>query len=164
MPSTPKPVERLFPFVLRARLLLVGREVLRRSRSRLHFILITTDLTDNSRAEILNDFSDYPVVQHFTSDDLERFFKVRGAKVIGFQKSGLAQSVYAEMKAFRINKPGGQETPPAPAKAVKPPPPAKPASPPPPPPQPVKPDTESSAAPAAARRPLRLLRRGRFRR
>jgi hypothetical protein len=45
------------------------------------------------------------VVQHYTSADLEKHFAVKGAKVIGFQKSGLAQSIYAELKAFRINKP-----------------------------------------------------------
>jgi hypothetical protein len=156
-------VERLFPFVLRARLLLVGRAVLRRSRSRLQFILVTTDLTDTSRAEILQDFADYPVVQHFTSEDLERFFKVRGAKVIGFRKSGLARSVYAELKPFRINKPGSQEKPATPAQAVRAAPPTTPAAPPMPlPSRPVRPDTGSSTAPAAARRPLRLLRRGRF--
>ena len=44
-----KPVERLFPFVLRARILLVGRETLLRSKSKLHFVLIPT--TCLSRAE-----------------------------------------------------------------------------------------------------------------
>ena len=33
-----KPVERLFPFVLRSRILLVGREALRRNKRRLHFV------------------------------------------------------------------------------------------------------------------------------
>jgi hypothetical protein len=45
-----KPVERLFPFVLRSRGLLVGRETLLRSKSRLHFVLITSDLSEQSRA------------------------------------------------------------------------------------------------------------------
>jgi hypothetical protein len=47
--SSAKPVERLFPFALRARILIVGREALLRSKSRLHFILITHDLSENSR-------------------------------------------------------------------------------------------------------------------
>ena len=100
-----KPVERLFPFVMRSRALLVGRDTLRRSKSRLHFVLITLDISEQSRAEVLSDFAHYPVVQLYTSAELEQYFGVKGAKVIGFQKSGLAQSVYAELKQHRLNKP-----------------------------------------------------------
>jgi len=103
--APPKPVERLFPFVLRARGLIVGRETLRRSKSKLHFVLITRDLAEGSRAEILTDFAHYPVVQHYVAEDLEKFFGIKGAKVIGFAKSGLAQSIYAELKEHRINRP-----------------------------------------------------------
>ena len=101
----PKPVERLFPFVLRSRNLLVGRDTLERSKSKLHFVLITTDLSENSRAEILSAFAHYPVVQHYRAEDLEKHFGLKGAKVVGFAKSGLAQSLYAELKQHRINKP-----------------------------------------------------------
>jgi hypothetical protein len=107
-----KPVERLFPFVLRSRNLLVGRETLLRSRSSLHFVLITDDLSENSRAQVLSDFAPYPVVQRYTSADLERFFGLKGTKVIGFSKSGLAQSIYAELKEHRLNKPP-KATPPS---------------------------------------------------
>jgi hypothetical protein len=100
-----KPVERLFPFVMRSRNLLVGRDTLRRSKSRLHFVLITSDLSEQSRAEVLSDFAHYPVVQHYTSEELEQFFGLNGTKVIGFAKSGLAQSIYAELKQHRLNKP-----------------------------------------------------------
>src|SRR3954470_600780 len=102
-PST-KPVERLFPFVLRSRILMIGRDTLFRSRSKLHFVLITTDLSENSRTEILSDFAHYPIVQQYTTEDLEKHFGLRGAKVIGFGKSGLAQSIYSELKQYRINK------------------------------------------------------------
>ena len=98
-------VERLFPFVLRSRILLIGRDTLGRSKSKLHFVLMTTDISETSRAEILSDFAHYPVVQHYTAADLETFFGIRGAKVVGFQKSGLAQSLYAELKEHRINQP-----------------------------------------------------------
>ena len=84
---------------------MVGREVLERSKSKLHFVLITTDLSENSRAEILRTFAHYPVVQCYTTEELEEFFGVTGTKVVGFQKSGLAQSIYAELKQFRINQP-----------------------------------------------------------
>ena len=103
--ASAKPVERLFPFVLRSRNLLVGRETLLRSKSKLHFVLITTDISDGSRAEVLSDFAHYPVVQHYQSEDLNTHFGLKGTKVIGFTKSGLAQSLYAELKQHRINKP-----------------------------------------------------------
>ena len=103
--TSTKSVERLFPFVLKSRALLVGRDTLRRSKSKLHFVLITTDISEGSRAEILSDFSHYPVVQKYTSAELAAFFGVKGAKVVGFAKSGLAQSIYAEMKEQRINRP-----------------------------------------------------------
>jgi hypothetical protein len=99
-----KPIERLFPFVLRSRILLVGRETLARSKRKLHFVLVTTDVSDTVRDAVLSEFSHYPVVQRFTAAEVERFFGAKGAKVIGFQKSGLAQSLYAEMKESRLNK------------------------------------------------------------
>jgi len=98
-------VERLFPFVLRAKILLVGREKLRHNKGQLHFVLVTEDIAENVRAEILQDFKHYPVVQHFMPADLETFFKIKGARTIGFAKSGLAQSLYAELKEYRINQP-----------------------------------------------------------
>jgi hypothetical protein len=104
--SPARPVERLFSFVLRSRILIVGRDTLARSKSRLHFVLITHDLSETSRAEILSDFAHYPVVQHYTAEELEKFFGIKGAKVIGFKKSDLAQSLYAELKKHRINGPG----------------------------------------------------------
>lgn len=106
-----KPVERLFPFVLKARALIVGRDTLARSKSNLHFILITTDISENSRAQILKDYAHYPVVQHFTEADVEKHFALKGTKVLGFAKSGLAQSIYAELKHHRINKPANAAAP-----------------------------------------------------
>jgi hypothetical protein len=101
----PAGVERLFPFVLRARALIVGREPLLRGKRQLHFVLITTDLSENSRREILREFAHYPIVQAYSSGELETFFGLRNTKVIGFKKSGLAQSIYRELKGARINTP-----------------------------------------------------------
>jgi hypothetical protein len=111
-PGTTKPVERLFPFVLRSRNLIVGRDALARSKSRLHFVLITSDISENSREHILREFSHYPVVQRYTSKELETHFAIKGSKVVGFQKSGLAQSLYAELKQHRLNKPAERKTAP----------------------------------------------------
>jgi hypothetical protein len=100
-----RPVERLFPFVLRARILLIGRDTLRRNKGKLHFVLITEDISETVRGDILADFKHYPVVQHYGPADLEKLFGIKGAKTIGFTKSGLAQSIYAELKQHRINQP-----------------------------------------------------------
>lgn len=108
-PDRARAVERLFPFVLRARILLVGRETLLRSKSKLHFVLITDDLSEQSRKEILSEFAHYPIVQRYTSTELKQFFGLEGTKVIAFAKSGLAQSIYAELKEHRINKPLSRE-------------------------------------------------------
>jgi hypothetical protein len=97
--SPPPPVERLFPLARRMGLLLVGRETIRRSKSKLHFVLVTRDISDNSRQEMLNTF------RHYTAADIEEHFALKGTKVIGFKKSALAQSIYAELKPHRINKP-----------------------------------------------------------
>jgi secreted protein with Ig-like and vWFA domain len=83
----------------------VGRDTLARSKGRLHFVLITTDISENSREQILKDFVHYPVVQHYAEADLEKHFNLKSTKVIGFAKSGLAQSIYAELKEHRINRP-----------------------------------------------------------
>lgn len=104
-PVPTKNVGRLFPFVLKSRGLLVGREALRANRNKLHFVLITSDIAEASRDEVLKDFQHYPVVQYFTAADLEIFFNLKGAKAVGFTKSGLAQSIYAELKSHRINRP-----------------------------------------------------------
>lgn len=89
--------------MLRSRILLVGRETLQRSKGKLHFVLITNDLSENSRREILSEFAHYPVVQHYSSGDLHTHFGVTNAKVVGFAKSNLAQSIYSELKQYRLS-------------------------------------------------------------
>ncbi len=48
-----KSVERLFPFALKARIFIPGRERLSRSKSRIQFILVTEDISQGSYEEIL---------------------------------------------------------------------------------------------------------------
>jgi hypothetical protein len=107
-----RPVERLFPFVLRAGILMIGRDTLGRNKGKLHFVLVTEDISEAVRDEILVDFKHYPVVQHYGPADLEKHFGIKGAKTIGFTKSGLAQSIYAELKEYRINQPVTPTKPP----------------------------------------------------
>ena len=112
-PTPTGPVERLFPFVLRAGILMIGRDTLSRNKGKLHFVLITEDISEAVRAEILADFKHYPVVQHYGPADLEKFFGVKGAKTLGFKKSSLAQSIYAELRQYRLNPPAPSTKPPA---------------------------------------------------
>jgi hypothetical protein len=97
--------ERLFPFALRSRIVMVGREALARNKSRLQFVLVSRDLSETSQSEILSSFRHYPIVQLYTSPEIERLFGTKGTKVIGFAKSALAQSLYAELRMHRINRP-----------------------------------------------------------
>src|SRR5471030_2249746 len=99
------PVESLLALAVESKLLLIGREALRRNKSHLHFVLIATDIIANHREEVLADFKHYPVVQQFTAADFERLFKIKGAKTVGFAKSDLAKSIYVELKPHRINAP-----------------------------------------------------------
>ena len=113
-----KSVERLFPFVLKTRGLVIGREALRANKGKLHFVLIATDIAETGREEVLKDFIHYPVVQHFTAAELQAFFHFKDAKAVGFLKSGLAQSIYAELKASRINRPFVPPKPPVPPRVA----------------------------------------------
>ncbi len=109
--------ETLFRFALRSRILVVGRDNLAREKSRLQFILITKDLSENSLENIKWDFRHYAVVRNYTTEDLEELFGLKSTKVVGFRKSDLARSLYAALKAFRINQPSIPENTSAPKKA-----------------------------------------------
>ena len=98
-------IEQLFELAVSSKLLLIGREALRRNKSHLHFVLIATDIIANHRDEVLADFKHCPVVQHYAAADFERLFKIKGAKAVGFAKSDLAKAIYAELKPHRINEP-----------------------------------------------------------
>ena len=96
-------VERLFPFVLRSRSFIVGRQRIERSKSDLQWLLITEDISENSENEILNDFKHYPIVKYFRSTDLEHLLELNGTKFVAFKKGDLAKSIYQELKDHRIN-------------------------------------------------------------
>lgn len=101
-------LSKLLPFVLRAKLLVVGRERLRRSRNRLQFIWITTDLSENSYREILRDFAGRPVVQAARSSELEEWFGLHNAKVVGLSKSSLAREVLRLLGPWVVRPPGAE--------------------------------------------------------
>ena len=102
MSSAPagKPVERLFPFAVRARVVVAGREALRSRRKKLQLLIITSDLSENSRQSIAKDFPTVKVVEALSTDEIERHFGFRGAKVIGFLRSPIAVSILREYNAI----------------------------------------------------------------
>jgi hypothetical protein len=93
----------LLGFILRAKILIVGRQRLNKSKSDLQFIWITEDLSENSEKEILNEFKHYPVVKYKSTEDFESYFNLNGTKIIGFKKSDLSSSVYKTVKNWRVN-------------------------------------------------------------
>jgi hypothetical protein len=90
--------ERLFPFAVKARILIAGRENLARQKKKLAFVLITTDISENSRDEIHEMFGPCPIIQKYLSAEIEQHFGFRNCKVLGFRKSPLALSIYREIR------------------------------------------------------------------
>lgn len=100
--DSPGNFETLMAFCKRARNFLLGRETILRRRHQLHFILMTRDISENSRKEILYKFRPYPIVHFGVSEEICRLLGIHNAKVIGFTKGGLSQSLYRCLKSYRI--------------------------------------------------------------
>lgn len=94
--------EKLAPFMLRARTVEVGRDRLIQIKKRLAFLLITEDISENSKAELLHTFK-CPIYQYFTSEQIESMFGFRGTKVLGFHRSPLSVSALQLLKDHRID-------------------------------------------------------------
>jgi len=96
-------LKKFSSFMLRARVVEVGRDRLTQIKNRLAYLIITNDITDNSRDKILQEFS-CPVYQCLTSADVEEMFGFHGTKVIGFHRSPLSNAVLPDLKPYRITK------------------------------------------------------------
>lgn len=88
--------------MLRARVVEVGRDRLEQVKNRLAFILVTTDISDNSRKKALEEFP-CPVYQCLTSQDIEELFGFKGTKLLGFHRSPLATSVLPDLRDYLID-------------------------------------------------------------
>ena len=107
-----KPVERLFPFAIRARIIVPGGDSVVRLARKLEFALLATDLSPKSRNEIEYNLRQVPFFVLYSSAELERFFAVPGAKVLGFKKSDLARSIARELKQLPgLEEPADSPTP-----------------------------------------------------
>lgn len=103
--SSLKSVERLFPFAARSGIVVPGRNAMAWKRRKLLFVLITTDITPGSRAQIQRDFGSLPIVELFTSKEVLSHFGFHNAKVLGFMSCPLARTILREMSEFRIPPP-----------------------------------------------------------
>jgi len=101
---------KLAPFLLRARVLEVGRERLAQVKKKLAYLLVTTDLSENSLREVLTGYA-CPVYQCLTSADVERLFGFHNTKILGFHRGPLATSVLPDLKPFAIARPQPDSTP-----------------------------------------------------
>ena len=95
--------EGLFGFVKRTNNYVVGRDNLSRTKRKLKFLLVTTDISENSLNKMKNEFNEIPIVQYYTSEDLENHFQVQKTKIIGFKKSPISDGVYKALKDWRLN-------------------------------------------------------------
>jgi hypothetical protein len=93
-----KPVERLFPFAVRARVIVPGGDSVDRLARKLEFVLIATDLAPRSREELQSKLREVPNFGGYTSAELQQFFGIPGAKVLGFKKSDIARSIRRELQ------------------------------------------------------------------
>ena len=109
--------ERLAPlasFARRAHLFVTGREKLHRSARGLAFVLITEDISENSRREVLERIA-CPVYQALTAADVEALFGLDNAKIVGFRKNGLSDNLAKHLQPFLVVsqvRPTAQSTPP----------------------------------------------------
>lgn len=86
---------------MRARVVEVGRERLAQLRNRLAFIIVTEDISENSRDKALHEFA-CPVYQCMSSEEIEELFGFKGTKMVGFHRSPLANALLNELKPFLI--------------------------------------------------------------
>ena len=100
--------KKLAPFLRRAGVVEIGRERLLQIRKRLAYVLISTDISENSRKMVLESFP-CPVYQCLTSEEIESLLGYRGTKLLGFHRSPLANSVLPDLRPHRVTLPSGKQ-------------------------------------------------------
>ena len=104
MQMTPEGIailDKLAPFVQRAKCCEKGREKLHRTQRTLAFILLAEDISENSRKEALRNFA-CPVYQALTGEEITRRFGLENAKLVGFRQGGLSSQLEAAFAGCRI--------------------------------------------------------------
>ncbi len=93
----------LSPFIRRAGIIVTGREKLIQRSNQLAFAVMTADLSDASRREALRDLKCKVFELPLNSDDIEKLYGVSGAKLLGFKKNKLADSILKFIKPYQIS-------------------------------------------------------------
>ena len=99
---------RLVPFALRARVVSTGREKLLQHRNQLAFLVVTEDISENSRHEILRDFP-CPIYQALTVKQVDALFQFHNTKLLGFARSSLSAQIQQLLKGRRLVAPSVEE-------------------------------------------------------
>jgi len=107
-------IDGILPFAFKSGAVVIGRNSLSRARKKLLFLLITTDISDNSRNEILNQFSELPVVELYHSTELADRFGLHNCKVLGFKNSGITQRICRVCRTLDLIVPSRERTETAP--------------------------------------------------
>lgn len=85
-------LKKLSPFAVRAGIAETGRQRLLQHRNKLAFLLITEDISENSRDEVIRDFA-CPVYQALTMELVGELFGFKGTKIIGFRRNVLSTQI-----------------------------------------------------------------------
>ena len=101
-------LKHLAPFVLRARVVSTGREKLLQHRNQLAFLMVTEDISENSRREILRDFP-CPIYQALTAEQVETLFHFHNTKLLGFARNALSSQIQQLLKGRRLVAPSVEE-------------------------------------------------------
>ncbi|MCQ2397476.1 MAG: Gfo/Idh/MocA family oxidoreductase [Lentisphaeria bacterium] len=85
-------LKKLAPFAVRAGIAETGRQRLLQHRNKLAFILITEDISDNSRDEAISDFP-CPIYKALTMENIAELFGFKGTKMVGFRRNVLSSQI-----------------------------------------------------------------------
>ena len=98
----------LAPFTLRARVVSTGREKLLQHRNQLACLVVTEDISENSRREILRDFP-CPIYQALTAEQVDALFHFHNTKLLGFARNALSSQIQQLLKGRRLVAPSVEE-------------------------------------------------------
>lgn len=109
---------KLAPFCRKAGVVVTGRERMARLGRKLGFIVITRDLSANSRKEALQRYA-CPIAEWGTMAEMKQWFGLDNAKIVGFLSHPLSKKLFEEFKPFLVER-EEKPRPPAPDQAPPP--------------------------------------------
>ena len=92
---------KLAPFCRKAGIVVTGRERMARLGGKLGFVVITRDLSANSRKEALQRYA-CPIAEWGTPAEMKALFGLDNAKIVGFLAHPLSKKLFEDFKPFVI--------------------------------------------------------------